>query len=111
MAYLEVPSPEQGPYTALIGSDEDFSTGTIRIEPPFTPGKTFDLYAHSYGIYIDLLAITGTATLLDYTIGDSKGDLQKNADFVIDGVGSLLKDLGATDSKETFIKYWKQFKI
>jgi len=106
-AYFEVsPGSDQpdNPYRAQVASpDEEFKSGHIRVEPPFTPyDELREGLQGDVGIQLEPKMSGDTATVLKF-YADAEGfGVMSDRERVKLTVGSLLKELGTVASVEAF---------
>lgn len=106
--YCAETNPEHGSFEAIIGTDEDYSSGHIRIAPPFTPGESLLGLLVADGIHLGLVAVGESATILDYLVPNKRHD-ETYLSKVQAGVDEILKVLGTSTKPKNFTKHWGKF--
>lgn len=106
--YCAGTSPEHGAYEAIIGTDGDYSSGHIRIAPPFTPGESLLEHLTADGIHLGLVAVGDSATILDYFVPNKRHD-ETYLSKIDAGVTEILRVLGSTTRPANFTNYWAKF--
>jgi hypothetical protein len=109
MAVFELSgSPEHGPYSAVVGTDNDYRFGNVRIEPPFTPGSIVEVGLDD-NINFEYMVSGSSSTQLFYELIEPSGESSINQKKVAELVGYLLEELAIAEDKQKFTEYWAKF--